>query len=313
MNNVAALATDFGTNVQGIDPANWGNIANLDWNVNEEDLFINVDDHGSATNVEGKKALVNSKTGTILGVVSDKYQVVQPQVMLNTFSQAVNEYGFEMDRLGSYGDGKVIWGRADMHQAFNLNNNDPIDYFMYFVTSTDGSAATHAFISTMRAACMNALNIASAASDIHMNVRHSREFKPQEFETRMSMIDIAKGGFERDIQLLSDTPLKTPKSFGEAFCTVYGYVPSEDGRSRTRWMNKNKEIYRLMLESPGASLANHAHSYWNFLNAITFDVDHNNKSRTDENAHRSIIMRSGAKKKEDAFKQILELAEATYV
>ena len=303
MNNVRSLATNFGSDVKGIASNYWAEAANLDWHVEQEELQTT-----DGQLIEGKKALRNSRTGSILGVVSDRYQVVQPSTMLETFNSAVTDYGFNMDRLGSYGGGKVIWGRADMHREFNLNGNDPINYYMYFVTSTDGSAATHAFISTLRVACMNALNVASKASGAHLNVRHSSEYRTGDFDKRLTFLDADIECFEEKVNALSYTPIDNPESFGAAFKKVYGDRPAEVGRSRVAWFNKIEQISDLMHTSPGAELNRLGSSYWDFLNAVTYDIDHNNSTRSDENSHRHSIMRAGAKKKEQAFNDIYELA-----
>jgi len=303
MNNVRGLATNFGTNVKGLNHKDWGEAAELDWHVEQEEVQPT-----DGQIIVGKKAVHNSSTGTILGLVSDRYNVVHPSTMLDTFSSAVENYGFNMDRLGSYGDGKVIWGRADMHRNFNLNGNDPLDYYMYFVTSTDGSAATHAFISTMRVACMNALNVASRSSQQHLNVRHSSEYRTGDFNKRLDYLDADIERFEDKVITLSSSAIESPEEFGVAFKKVYGDKPKEEGRGQTTWFNKIEQISDLMHTSPGAELSNLGSSYWNFLNAVTYDIDHNNRARSDENSHKHSIMRAGAKKKEQAFNDVYELA-----
>ena len=309
---VAALATNFGTEVKGItDIEQWAETADLNWQVEERDLIYDAG-NGPAyvpERIEGKKALINSNTGTVLGVVSDKYKVVQPLTMLETFKSAVDNFGFEMDRLGTYGDGKVIWGRADIHEKFLLDGADELNYYMYFVTSTDGSAATHTFVSTLRAACMNALNMASKAADIYMNVRHSMEYKPSEMDSRLQFLGEAKNDFENDIQLLSDVSLGGYEGFHNVYGELFGTPPQEEGRAKSLWVNKKKNIHQLMHTSAGAELGKLADSYWNFLNAITYDIDHNNNARSLESSHRHSIMRAGAKKKVETFEKLVELAQ----
>jgi len=309
---IRKLATNMGTNVSNIHNSDeWADKANLNWQVEERELaYIEKDSFwkSKAKPIEGKKALINSETGTVLGVVSDRYQVVQPSTMLDTFQIAVDKYGFEMDRLGTYGDGKVIWGRADIHQSFNLNGNDLIDYYMYFVTSTDGSAATHTFLSTMRCACMNALNLAVKQANLYMNVRHSSEFKPKEMDTRLSLMSAATDDFEQKVEYLSQTPINTDGDYNRAFIELYGDYPEEKGRSRDRWLKRNEQIKVLMRTSAGAELSSNRDNYWNLLNAFTYDIDHNNRSRSMEASHKHSIMQQGAKRKQKAFDSLVALA-----
>jgi len=298
-----ALATNFGEKITTADPTGWAEEAKLNWHVDEHEVIVD----GKA--VEGSKALVNSDTGTVLNIVSDKYNVVQPIDMLDTFHHAVDRTGFKMDRMGVYGDGKVIWGRADMEQAFSLNGNDNIDYFMYFVTSTDGSTATHAFISTLRAACMNALNIASKQSDIGMKVFHRSEYDVHEFGSRLDYIDIATGEFEEKVSLLSDRQFDGYTGFNRIYSRLFGDAPREEGRSQTMWNNRKADAWANVFTNPGVELTNQF-SLWNLLNAFTFNIDHKNKARNDESAHRHTIMRAGAKEKLRIMDTLVGLVEA---
>ena len=297
------LATNFGTEITSQTPEAWATEASLDWKVDEHEVVID----GKV--LEGNKALVNSSSGTVLNIVSDKYKVVQPLDMLNTFHLATEKTGFKMNRMGCYGDGKVIWGRADMDASFAVNNNDELNYYMYFVTSTDGSAATHSFISTMRAVCMNALNIASQDANIYMNVRHSKEYHVDEFGMRLNHLENATDEFEANIKTLAQSTFDGVSEFRSIYTDLFGEKPSEAGRSQTMYSNKFDTAWNDVYTNPGVEFTN-TFSLWNLLNAFTYNIDHRNAARSDENAHRHTIMRGGAKEKLRIMDNLLARADA---
>jgi len=295
------MPTNFGQKVESNDIAEW-RAAGFDWKVEPKKLYTQ-----DGTKVEGKVALTNSESGTVLGVVSDKYKIVQPEDMLQTFHEGVSRLGFDMECMGMYQGGKVIWGRADMHDSFTLRGNDNVKYYMYFITSMDGSVATHAFISTLRVYCMNALNVAQDRSDIRMSVRHSREYDVNSFMMKAQHFPYAKQEFEENMLILSEKHYHTSADFIELYEETIEPEPSEP-KAIERWQRRVRKLYDFAQNSPGA----HANprSYWNFLNGYTYMVDHESRCRSLEAAHRNSVIGLGAKKKEQVMQSLVGLAKA---
>ena len=299
-----ALATNFGTEVESNDVGEWMAKGKLDWQIATRPVYV--DDQ----ELEDKVALVNNKSGKVLSLVSPKYQVVQPEAMLETFQNAVHDYGFRMDRVGMYEGGKVIWGRADMEQSFLLNGNDEIDYYMYFVTSADGSSATHAFISTMRAVCMNALNLAIKGA-LKYSITHREQYEPAEFRNRAQFFQAGVHDFEDNVQLLEQTPISGAGEFVELYSQFFGRCPKDaSSRQKTQYETRVTEFWQHTKNGVGAELARRKLNYWNFLNAYTWQVDHESRCRSDELAHRNSIMRNAASKKVEIMEGLVDLAKA---
>lgn len=287
-----ALPTNFGIEVETNDPHEWMEKGQLGWQVEEKPMYVD------NRVVPNKKALVRTDTGDVLGVVSNQYKPVQPRAMLQTFSMAVNNFGFSMDRVGMYNNGEIIWGRADMQREFSVGSDDPTNYYMYFVTSMNGSTATTAFISTIRALCMNALHVMWPKTQI--SVRHVTHYTPGMFAPVLNMFD--PQAWEARMQALRAREL-TRDALGKFVDSIYGEKP-ETPRGETIWKKKVQELINNLSTAPGAAQAGFTH--YGLLNAYTYQVDHQSSARSLHNAAKSVTLGEGARKSVKA----LEVVEA---
>src|SRR5574344_36832 len=71
------------------------NLSGLDWKVNSKPLFNEL-----AAEYEGYKANVRDIDGKLLGIVSDRYQIVQNREAFDFVDALSSEGGFEFDSAG---------------------------------------------------------------------------------------------------------------------------------------------------------------------------------------------------------------------
>lgn len=299
------MPTNFGVKVDSNNIDDWYK-AGFDWGVERKQLAT-ID----GTPVEGKVALVNSKTGKPLGIVSDRYKVVQPIDMLDTFSIAVNRMGFTMETLGMYNHGQIIWGRAAMHESFKVAANDEVNYYMYFATSMDGSLATHAFISTLRVLCMNALNVAHKKAEMSLNVRHSTDYSPSMFSDAAEGFTTAKEEFENKVRVLKEYEFDSLQDFNHTFIELYDQLiekEPEDDKKLERWRRRVSNLYSYTMYSEGSREA--GRTLWAILNGYTYMIDHESRCRSLEAAHKNSVFGIGSKKKSTFMDGLVEFAEA---
>ena len=89
----------------------------MDWRICETPvryLTGQVGALGAIMSFDEQKVLYRSDTNTPLSVVSDRYQVVQPQEVLEFYRDLTEISGFELETAGVLKDGKKFWeiGRA---------------------------------------------------------------------------------------------------------------------------------------------------------------------------------------------------------
>lgn len=128
-------------------------LSGLDWNVIQK--LIMTDDF---TEIPGYKANVRESDNRILGVVSDRYKVVQNSEAF-AFTDALLGEGVKYETAGSLQDGKRIWLLAKLPEKYIIEG-EPIEPYLVFSSSHDGSGAIKVAMTPIRVVCQNTLNLA---------------------------------------------------------------------------------------------------------------------------------------------------------
>lgn len=128
-------------------------MAGLDWQVRQEELMT-----ADFKDVTGFKANVRSDNGNILGVVSDRYKVVQNEEAFS-FTDSLIGNGVTYETAGSLNEGKRIWLLAKLPEKYTLAD-EAVEPFLVFSNSHDGSSAIKVAMTPVRVVCQNTLNLA---------------------------------------------------------------------------------------------------------------------------------------------------------
>jgi len=125
----------------------------LDWTVIQRPLMTSTYDP-----VPGYKANIRDTDNTILGVVTDRYKVVQNHEAF-AFTDALLGEGVKYETAGSLNDGKKIWMLAKLPDKY-IMEGEQIEPYLVFSSSHDGSAAIKVCMTPIRVVCQNTLNLA---------------------------------------------------------------------------------------------------------------------------------------------------------
>ena len=101
-------------------------LAGLDWNVEQQDVYT-----GGGTLVPGYKANVRDYDQNILGVVSDRYQVVQ-----NWEAFAFTDGGIRYETAGALQGGRRTFLLARLPQRFIIAGDEIAPYFVIMARET---------------------------------------------------------------------------------------------------------------------------------------------------------------------------------
>ena len=126
----------------------------LDWKVEQEALMTE-----TFHDVEGFKANVRSDNRAVLGVVSNRYQVVQNEEAF-AFTDALVGEGVTYETAGSLNGGRRVWLLAKLPEKYQLVG-DTVEPYVVFTNSHDGSAAIRMACTPVRVVCQNTLNLRS--------------------------------------------------------------------------------------------------------------------------------------------------------
>lgn len=139
-------------------------MAGLDWEVESRPIFT---DNG--IEIPGYKANTRNTDNNVLGIVSDRYSIVQNKDAFAFTDMLIGE-GCTYETAGSLFDGKKIFLLARMPQTKILG--DEVDPFLCFTNNHSGTGAIQACITPIRVVCNNTLNLALAQATRKWSARH---------------------------------------------------------------------------------------------------------------------------------------------
>lgn len=140
--------------------------AGLDWNVEQQPIFL-----GNGNKIVGNYANVRSSDGKCLGVVGERYQIVQ-NVDAFAFTDALLGEGVKYESAGSLKDGKIIWLLAKMPETIQILGDEVAPYLV-FTNTHDGSGAVRVTATNVRVVCQNTLNMALKGAKRVWSARHT--------------------------------------------------------------------------------------------------------------------------------------------
>ena len=138
-------------------------LAGLDWTVEQKPVFTD------GIEIPNYKANVRSSDGKVLGVVTDRYRVVQNA---DAFAFTDELIGGEVryETAGALMGGRKIWLLAKMPTVKVAG--DDTDPFLCFSNTHDGSGAVKVCMTPVRVVCNNTLNLALSSAKRFWSVKH---------------------------------------------------------------------------------------------------------------------------------------------
>lgn len=141
-------------------------LAGLDWTVVQEPIYTNFNKL-----VEGYRANVRSIDRKVLGVVSDRYKVVQ-NVDAFSFTDELLGKGVGYETAGSLQEGKKVWLLARLPKEYIIAG-ERISPYLVFSNTHDGSGSVKVAITPVRVVCNNTLNLALDTASRSFSMIHT--------------------------------------------------------------------------------------------------------------------------------------------
>ena len=140
-------------------------LAKLDFDVLQEPVF-----DGMGYPVPGYRLNLKSDDRTILGLVSDKYKVVQ-NVDAFAFTDNLIGKNCRYETAGAINDWKTTWLLARLEPKKIMG--DEYNNFLCFMNGFDGTQAVKVCITPIRVVCQNTLNLALKNAKRTFTMKHS--------------------------------------------------------------------------------------------------------------------------------------------
>ena len=141
-------------------------LAGLDWNVTQQNVFT--EDNFI---IPGYKVNIRESDLATLGIVSDKYRVVQNAEAFE-FTDDLLEHGVRYETAGILQGGRKVWILARMPDRYEVLGDKVEPYFL-LMNSHDGSGSFTVAVTPVRVVCSNTLNLALKTAPRIWSSRHT--------------------------------------------------------------------------------------------------------------------------------------------
>lgn len=259
-------------------------IAGLDWNVTQEPIYTDF----SGT-IDGYKANVRDSDKKVLGVVSDRYKVVQ-NVDAFSFTDELLGKGVQYETAGSLQEGRKVWLLVRLPREYIIAG-ERISPYLVFSNTHDGSGSVKVAITPIRVVCNNTLNLALATANRSFSMIHTGRIqdKMQEAKETLFMaeeyMDCLGVEFEQlRRQKMTDEQVKE---------YVEQLLPME--KEPTSIQSKNiirlrEDMMKRYYDAP--DLKKVGNNAYRFINAVSDFATHAAPLRRTENYHENLFNRT---------------------
>lgn len=245
----------------------------------------------------GKRVMYREDTGHALGIVSDKYKIVQPIEVLEFFRDMVGTIA-HLETAGVLRDGAHYWALARMEGEFDLAG-DKVNQYLLLASSADGSLATQARLTSVRVVCNNTLQLA-AQSKADVSIRHNSVFDPAKIKNSLADFNDTFKAFKQSAELLANIKT-TDQQIAKIFTDILGGDVVKPSRAAVRAL----ELYQG--QGIGADLEAAKGTAWGALNAVTQLMDWET-ARTGDARLRNAWFGGGVNVKQQTMDSLLALA-----
>ena len=294
------------TTLQPLDV--WKRQAGMDWMIEESEVRYITGNHtvGAIHSFPEQKVLYRSDTKRPLAVVSKRFQVVQPEEVLEFYRDLTEHAGFELETAGVLREGKKFWALARTGQSATLKGKDQVNGYLLLATACDGSLATTAQFTSVRVVCNNTLQIALGDNRGAVKVPHRSEFNADAVKQQLGITVAPWNRFVAKMKDLVVCPVD-PDSVDGLLRRVLVY-PGQSGTPAV----VNEQAVRSVRAlydggGRGAQLASSRGTAWGLLNSVTEYVDHHRRARSDDHRREAAWFGQGAQFKQRAWDELVQL------
>lgn len=157
-------------------------MAELDWTVEPQRVYVGNTD---VVPVDGYWANVRKEDSQVLGIVSNRYTIVQNTEAFD-FTNYLLGQGVKYVNAGALNGGRRIWLAAKLPDVFKLAN-EQTDVYLIFYNSHNGLGSIRIFITPVRPFCSNVMNMALRKAYRSWSAIHSGDMDAKLEEARQTL------------------------------------------------------------------------------------------------------------------------------
>ena len=276
-------------------------IAGLDWEVIPRPIY---DEFGRE--LKGYKVNTRSSDNKTLGIVTDRYKVVQNKEAF-AFTDALLGEGVTYETAGSLASGKRVWMLAKMENTLIAEEN--IDPYLVFTNAHDGTGAVRVAITPIRVVCQNTLNLALNKASRHWSCAHKGDIQSKLDEARYTLASadrymkaLEEEFGELKLKKVTDKQVKdlTEKLLEIEYNTLFikatrqgNIIDFKDALKQQKYEEKleRKRNDILAIYNDKSDLIGTERTAFRFVNAVSDYVTHTNDHKNTRNYQENLFMK----------------------
>lgn len=276
--------------------------ADLDWEVIQRDVYTD-----DGTLIAGYKLNARSTDSAALGIVSDRYKVVQNRDAFR-FTDDLLGAGVTYETAGALQGGRKVWMLARMPQRYIIAG-DEIAPYLVVMNSHDGSSGIKVAMTPIRVVCQNTLNLALNSAKRVWTTKHTENvmLRVHEAEETLGLAEKYMGELGRKVDELAQIKLSDRKvrEFMDEFFPTMTDMPEMQRKNNLRLLEDMRQRY---WEAP--DLSNVGKNGYRFVNAVSDFATHADPIRKTKNYSENLFLRTveGNPMIDRAYKMVLAAA-----
>lgn len=241
-------------------------LAGLDWSVYQRDLMTD-----SGIVVPGFKANLRDSDNKVLGVVTNRYKIVQNEDAF-AFTEALLGEGVRYETAGSLFGGKRTWILARLPHQYIIAG-DKITPYMVFMNSHDGTSGIKVAMTPIRVICQNTLNLALSKAKRSWSANHVGDINGKLDDARNSLLyadqymtELGKTIDELNRKKLSD------KQVYEYIDMMFPLAENATDQQKKNILHIKEDVKQRYFEAP--DLQHVGRNAYRFVNAVSDFATH---------------------------------------
>lgn len=258
--------------------------AGLNWKVAQKNVYAE-----DGRLIPGYKANTRTTDNAALGIVSDRYKVVQNEDAFQFTDDLLGE-GVTYETAGALQGGRKVWMLAKIPHRYIIAG-DEITPYLVVMNSHDGSSGIKVAMTPVRVVCQNTLNLALKSAKRTWASKHTENVLTRVHAARETLwlAETYMGELGHSIDDLSQIKLADKKvmELMQGFFPVTEDLPEIQRKNNLRLLEDMKRRY---FDAP--DLSHVGKNGYRFLNAVSDFATHAEPIRRTKNYEENLFLRT---------------------
>ena len=259
-------------------------LAGLDWKVIQRPIVTK-----DGIPIPGFKANLRETDKKVLGVVTDRYKVVQNPDAFSFTDRLLGE-GVTYETAGSLQEGRRTWLLARLPQRYIISG-DEITPYLVFMNSHDGTGSIKAAMTPIRVVCQNTLNLALANAKRYWATNHTGDIHGKMEDARYTLLyaDQYMAQLGKAIDSLNRIRL-SDRQVCEYIDALFPLIDNPTELQRKNLMQMKQEVKTRYFDAP--DLQHVGKNAYRFVNSVSDFATHSKPLRERANYKESLFART---------------------